>query len=354
MPVAEPQKSPVPAAAPQESTPHIEAGEVSYAWPEAGDGEERTPNSLEAALIRQISERTPAPGLVAAAPGAASIVDTSELKARVPGTPPRGESTERIPSLPPDAVVPGSTSDEKIKLELASTAAVVPANISDNQIQTSKLASTVEAPAPLRSAPKIEAAREPQGEVPFTPRPRSPADARAARQPRRGGFFVALVLAFAMIAALLYFLQSQEGRPAESNALPAEPTSVLSPPAPSTPPASPVMAASSAVEGAELVEKAAATPSASASAEPTAGEDLPLPVGAVVTPGQGLLDIETGAREAIFVDSVELGRGPFLRLTLTPGVHEVRLRAHGEERIRFVLIRPARRTRLPLSSAWAR
>jgi hypothetical protein len=67
-----------------------------------------------------------------------------------------------------------------------------------------------------------------------------------------------------------------------------------------------------------------------------------------------LLDIETGAREAIFVDGVELGRGPFLRLTLTPGVHEVRLRAHGEERIRFVLIRSARRTRLPLSSAWAR
>jgi hypothetical protein len=85
-----------------------------------------------------------------------------------------------------------------------------------------------------------------------------------------------------------------------------------------------------------------------------AGEDLPLPTGAVVTPGQGLLDIETAAREAIFVDGVELGRGPFLRLTLTPGVHEVRLRAHGEERIRFVLIRATRRTRLPLASAWTR
>src|SRR5262249_7163326 len=118
--------------------------------------------------------------------------------------------------------------------------------------------------------------------------------------------------------------------------------------------ASPVVAAASPVEGAEQAEKAEGTPSASASAEPTSGEELPLPVGAVVTPGQGLLDIETGAREAIFVDGVEVGRGPFLRLTLTPGVHEVRLRAHGEERIRFVLIRPARRTRLPLSSAWAR
>ena len=51
---------------------------------------------------------------------------------------------------------------------------------------------------------------------------------------------------------------------------------------------------------------------------------------------------------------VELGRGPFLRLTLAPGVHEVKLRARGEERVRFVLIRSARRTRLPLPSAFAR
>jgi hypothetical protein len=86
----------------------------------------------------------------------------------------------------------------------------------------------------------------------------------------------------------------------------------------------------------------------------TSGEDLPLPAGAVIAAGQGLLDIETGGREAIFVDNVELGRGPFLRLTLAPGIHEIRLRAHGEERIRFVLIRSARRTRLPLSSVWTR
>jgi hypothetical protein len=114
-------------------------------------------------------------------------------------------------------------------------------------------------------------------------------------------------------------------------------------------------AISSATEQAPApTDRALGAPSTSASATPMSGDDLPLPTGAVVAPGQGLLDIETGARESIFVDGVELGRGPFLRLTLTPGVHEVRLRAHGEERIRFVLIRSARRTRLPLSSAWAR
>jgi hypothetical protein len=91
-----------------------------------------------------------------------------------------------------------------------------------------------------------------------------------------------------------------------------------------------------------------------ASAAPNSGEDLPLPTGAVITPGQGLLDIETGGREAIFVDGVELGRGPFLRLTIAPGVHDVRLRAHGEEKIKFAMVRAARRTRLPFSSTWTR
>jgi DNA-binding response OmpR family regulator len=337
-----------------ETNPRIEAAELSYAWSEAAD-EERAPSSLEAALIQQISDRTPAPAPVAAAPGDASIVDTSELKARIPGTPLlRPESPEAIPSLPPDAMVPGSTSDERIKIELASTAAVVPGSTSDNRVQTSKLASTVEAPAPP-VPPKVEPAHAPEPEVPFVPRPRQAADERPARQPQqRGAFFVALIVAFAMIAALLFFLQYEEGRPGDSNAVPPGPSAPAVVPSGPTgmAPASPVVPASS-VEGAEHAERGA-TPSASASAEPSSGEDLPLPVGAVVTPGQGLLDIETGAREAIFVDGVELGRGPFLRLTLSPGVHEVRLRAHGEERIRFVSIRPARRTRLPLSSAWAR
>ena len=89
-------------------------------------------------------------------------------------------------------------------------------------------------------------------------------------------------------------------------------------------------------------------------AAPNSGEDLPLPTGAVITPGQGLLDIETGGREAIFVDGVELGRGPFLRLTIAPGVHDVRRRAHGEQTIRFAAVRAGRRTRLPFPSVGMR
>jgi hypothetical protein len=338
-----------------------------------GDGD-RAPSSLEAALIRQVSDRTPPPPPVEPAGAAASIVDTSELKARVPGTPLlRTESPGPIPSLPPDAIVPASASDEKIKTpELSSTAAVVPSG-SDDRIQASIPPITGEAIASLR--PKDLASPQ-ASERGFPPPPREPrlkpplpvpARERAAeapaRQPSRGAFPIALVVALGLLGAGLFFLESQSGRSSDSS--PVSPSSsamstntparavapeiapVVSAPSPSVPSAF-------AERVSDRTDPTSTTPSSSASATQPAGEDLPLPAGAVLTPGQGLLDIETGAREAIFVDGVELGRGPFLRLTLTPGVHEVRLRAHGEERIRFVLIRAARRTRLPLSSAWVR
>jgi hypothetical protein len=65
-----------------------------------------------------------------------------------------------------------------------------------------------------------------------------------------------------------------------------------------------------------------------------------------------MLEVQAQVRSAIFIDGAEMGRGPVLRLALGPGVHEVRVRAHGEERIRFVLIRAARQTRLSLAASW--
>jgi hypothetical protein len=387
-----------------ESSPNIEAAELTYSWTEAG-AEEKTPSSLEAALIREVSDRTPVPGSVATNAGGASIVDTSELKARIPGTPLlRGATPEPIPSLPPDAVVPGSTSDEKIKtLELAATAvaftgtssdqrieaAVVPGNSSDRlvaapgvttsdariptvepRIQTSSLAKTVEGAA-ARNAPRVE---WPTHETPREgPAPAAPKSDPAPRPSQSRAFLIALVIALAMFGALMFLLQSEGDKPGDSRSGAVRASTAQAAPAPSelrapaaavaeppiasaettSPSPSDNGAAATAEKAAATTDNVATAPSASSGLTQTSGEDLPLPAGAVITPGQGLLDIETGAREAIFVDGVELGRGPFLRLTLTPGVHEVRLRAHGEERIRFVLIRSTRRTRLPLSSAWA-
>jgi len=82
-------------------------------------------------------------------------------------------------------------------------------------------------------------------------------------------------------------------------------------------------------------------------------EDLPLPPGALLAASQGLLEIETQGRDAIFIDGAELGRGPVLRVALSPGVHEVRLRIRGEDRVRFVLIRTGRRARLAVTAPWS-
>jgi hypothetical protein len=256
-----------------------------------------------------------------------TIVDASELKARplavtVASEPPRPS----IPSLPPDAVVPGSPSEDRIK--------------------TSELATTGIAEA-----------------IPIAAAPVAP---RAAT--RRGSIWLlvgALGLVAAAVAGYLdrYAPDIGDKKPVEP-ALSGEPafSEQVAPSAASlaAPSASSVETLAASVEApateapadafADLVVEGDAASGAAANS----GEDLPLPAGAVITPGQGLLDIETGGREAIFVDGAELGRGPFLRLTIAPGVHDVRLRAHGEEKIKFAMVRAARRTRLPFSSTWTR
>ena len=94
-------------------------------WPgDDEEGHDQTPSSLEAAVIREISDRTPLPGPPPVpTDGISTIVNARELKTRalaatVASDPPRAA----IPSLPPDAVVPASSSEDRIKTsELAST-----------------------------------------------------------------------------------------------------------------------------------------------------------------------------------------------------------------------------------------
>jgi len=294
------------------SAPEILVAPV--AWPD--DADELTPSSLEAALIREISERTALPEKAPASAGPRpSIVDTSGLRARFGGAAPTLSEPPAprpaLPSLPPDAIVPENSSEDRVKVaELAAT---------DHAIES-----------PPRSE-RVRADLRREGE---TPRPTSFVL----------GVFVALG-AMALLFFGLRFAREQIG-PAATSITPA--------PGAPTEPLPPASAAPDENAHPSPADLQAGLPGAMASATPTSGEDIPLPVGAVVPPGQGLLDIETGGREAIFVDGIELGRGPFLRLSLALGVHEVRIRAHGEERIRFVMIRAARRTRLPLSSAWTR
>jgi len=320
---------------------NVEPSSEPGMWPgDDEEGHDQTPSSLEAAVIREISDRTPLPGPPPVPnEGISTIVKASELKARalaatVASDPPR----EAIPSLPPDAVVPGSPSEDRIRAsELASTGV-------------------------METMPAAETAAAEETPPPAAPR---------RTMGWRGSIWLlvgALGLVGAAVAGYLdrYVPEIGSKRPIEPVASAEAPQPAVSEQV-ANPAASPTApAASSAEVLAASAEVPSTEPAAVASADfvidgdgaaagaPSSGEDLPLPTGAVITPGQGLLDIETGGREAIFVDGVELGRGPFLRLTIAPGVHDVRLRAHGEEKIKFAMVRAARRTRLPFSSTWTR
>jgi DNA-binding response OmpR family regulator len=411
-----------------ESAPEInvEHSDRPIGWQ---DKEERTPSSLEAAVIREISDRTPLPAPTSASPNepAPSIVDTSGLKART--TAGHASPSGPMPSLPPDAVVPGAPSDERLKVAEPALASNPPP-VADNgkppaestetgngegRRETPDEASGAAERAAARAradAAALQASREPharawenaamvaegsgraaarggqRGErgAPGSPhemrrasgaiaaaRPVAPSDDAAAAEKAGGASFgIGLIVALGALAVLVLGLQYGGARLGDAAPAPTDPQLNTEPPFPDPGSVSAVAAvptpptATGTTTAAPAVSSSAgrvliAPPSAAgsvvatpaASAPQTSGEDLPLPAGIVVSANQGLLDVDTGGKEAIFVDGVELGRGPSMRLVLAPGVHEVRQRVRGEWRIRFVLIRPSRRTRLPLSS-WTR
>jgi CheY-like chemotaxis protein len=385
--------------------------EQSASWSK----DDQTPSSLAAAVIREISDRTPLPAPAPSPPTESapppSIVDMSELKARTLSAQ-QPHPVGAMPSLPPDAVVPGSShSEERI-------AAAEPAIISNPPPGPDEAAPASPIPlvrAAASSAPSLQAASSGQIAASAPKTEEAAARARAdaavleasreasarawsnaaavaessghAAPPARpvsdppeipkneiaggGSFGVGLIVALGALGVLMLGLHYGRSRIDEAAPTPVDPVATEAPfpelpasamvPSPTVPPAAlsiPPLplptGATSAIRPTGVLPDggAAALVTPLASAAPS-GEDLPLPPGVVVSPNQGLLDVEIAGKEAIFVDGVELGKGPSMRLVLAPGVHEVRQRVRGEWRIRFVLIRPARRTRLPLSS-WTR
>jgi hypothetical protein len=356
-----------------------------------GEKDEQTPSSLEAAVIREISDRTPLPAPAPAAPpaekAAPSIVDTSALKARTLGAQPTPSGP--VPSLPPDAVVPGPPSDERLNAAEPAIVSNPPPGDRASGEGAARIASEVKASDPDARAAEdvaararadaavLEASRESTArawgnaasvaessgrvasrghDVPRKPvapaKPADPGDESLKVEGKRGSSFgIGVLVALGAMAALVIGLQYGKSRIGEAAPPPGDPQVTAEAPGPEAPAAAAPAPLITAAATATAVLSAA--PSPVVSAPPTSGDDLPLPPGIVVTPNQGLLDVETGGREAIFVDGVELGKGPSLRVLLGPGVHEVRQRVRGEWRIRFVLIRPSRRTRLPLSG-WTR
>lgn len=75
-----------------------------------------------------------------------------------------------------------------------------------------------------------------------------------------------------------------------------------------------------------------------------------------VPPGQGMLEIVAGTSDTIFIDNQLVGNGPIIKRALAPKKepYEIRVKLRGEERVRFVLIKDARLTKVRISPPWSR
>jgi DNA-binding response OmpR family regulator/HPt (histidine-containing phosphotransfer) domain-containing protein len=83
-------------------------------------------------------------------------------------------------------------------------------------------------------------------------------------------------------------------------------------------------------------------------------EDLPLAPGETLPDGQGEIEIVVGRKDEVFVDHLEVGKGPRMRVALVAGAHEVRTRRKGDEQPLMVTVKPGRRTRVDLRGPWRR
>jgi CheY-like chemotaxis protein len=115
-----------------------------------------------------------------------------------------------------------------------------------------------------------------------------------------------------------------------------------------------------APKGADAMPQAPAM--ADPTAQPAAPNELPveLPLSkkeaAKLKKGQGLLEIVAGRGHQVFVDGKEVGRGPVVKVPVEAAArpHEVRVKLEGEERVRYVVMKPGKRLRVRVAPPWSR
>jgi CheY-like chemotaxis protein len=130
------------------------------------------------------------------------------------------------------------------------------------------------------------------------------------------------------------------------------------------PPAAPTAVAEA--QAPEVVALAAAAPTAQPVAElkgdgankvdPILPQEGPLRSTDQVPPGQGMLEIVAGTSDTIWIDGTLVGNGPIVKRALAPKKepYEIRVKLRGEDRVRFVLVKEARLTRLRIAPPWSR
>ncbi|HEX8791658.1 MAG TPA: response regulator [Polyangiaceae bacterium] len=348
---------PPPARPPSKSAPVIE--------------EQAVPSSLEDAVMREISDRSPEPG---AARGSTSnpppIIEPSELRPRS-SNPPAVEE-EPLPSIPPDAVVPSSSSSEE---QLAAAPVVVPSApkvpaahpeepVHDTAVEAPVAEPERPKPAPLErtlplplpaAAPKAPSSPPPApapalaaAPAPTTARAPAPAlkPAVAAQAPAttpapRRRIRWSVVLAFLMLGfaagAVIHATHPEEPT--------TEPTAVAI--GASGSPINDKPSASAATMPTSPSASASSPPSTSASAEPSASSaNDDIPPGAEVPAGYGLVEVRAAAGTRLRIDGAFAANGPTASLVAAPGYHEVRAERDGRTTKHVVEVRPGKVTRV--------
>jgi hypothetical protein len=340
--------------------------------------EQPVPSSLEDAVMREISDRSPMP------PGAARtstsnpppIIEPSELKMRSSNPPAVATPEEEegpLPSIPPDAVVPGATSSEETAAApVSSSAPDLRAARSDEPVHDTAVdapvveTKTKPSPPLERTLPLPTAASAPKATPPPLPAPAraparaptpAPAPARAptpaphpakapaaAAPPLRripwGGVLSFLVLGFAAGAVI----------DATHPDVPATQPSALAisaagSPIPEKPTASAAQMPTAAPSGSVV---ATALPSASASAAPSASSSITedIPPGAEVPAGYGLVEVHAPQGSRLRIDGAVVANGPSASLVAAPGFHEVRAERDGRTTKHVVEVRAGKVTRV--------
>jgi CheY-like chemotaxis protein len=330
-----------------------------------------TPSSLEDAVMREVSERSPGPGGARVpASDPPPIVEPGALRKRTLSPPPNDRDAVEaarpwVPpaSFPPDVVVPGvALGEEPFPVAPSARNPALPSSPTPPSAQgegeagsgrpsrlepepeydtdveamyASPFALTAQRPPPPVWGAPAPTAGDPTRPIPLShpPPAASPAEAltpRPRETPRRSSWstLAALAVLGLVVGALVYVGNGQMRRtPApKMSAAPA----VIPPPAPTVPaPTSPPA----------LTAVASSPP---ASMDP--GDDLPPE--AEVPPGFGLIEVHAPAGTAVRIDGAIAGVGPAASLVAAPGSHEVRVELDGHSTPEVIEVRPGKTTRV--------
>lgn len=337
--------------------------------------EQAVPSSLEDAVMREISDRSPEPG---AARGSTSnpppIIEPSELRPRSsnpPGVEALVEEEPPLPSIPPDAIVPGSSSSEEQAAAPVSQSApglraapaeepvhdtAVEAPVATREPEAKPLERTL--PLPMPEASRGAAVPRPEARVVAAAAPGAAAAAAAARAaapapaptsaaaaapaPRRRIRW-SVVLSFLALGfaagAVIHATHPEEAQ--------TEPSAVAIGASGSPIVDKPSASAALMPTAPPPVTSVVTVPSASASAAPSASSPTDdIPPGAEVPAGYGLVEVRAAPGTRLRIDGALAANGASASLVAAPGYHEVRAEKDGRTTKHVIEVRAGKVTRV--------